>query len=323
MLLYTESECIEMKFIGGDQIFAFKKLFDDGGMLARNCAIEFKGKQFVVGTNDIYVHDTSTKYSVATDAVQERLFDEIGSTNTENVKLFHNEIDSEIWVMYSEANVQDNTIFPLNRAAVFQYENNTWTFFSLPNVSGVDLGVRPPNDVENFTRWDDEETTNVSWDSVITPWSGRNSGFGNQAIVFSSYDQKFFLGDYAQQTDTIEQHVDRFVEKFGVDLSQVAGSEVDRWVHVNRILPIITTTENSSVRFLISGSETQHLAPSFFNEDGTVADGVDEYIFTPDSDYKVDCRQSWSYIAVRLEFLDPEPYQLSQMNFEVTKRGRR
>ena len=37
-----------MNYIGGNLVFSFQKLFNDTGILSRNCAVEFDSKHFVV-----------------------------------------------------------------------------------------------------------------------------------------------------------------------------------------------------------------------------------------------------------------------------------
>jgi hypothetical protein len=329
-LLFTESEVIEMRFVGGSSIFTFKKIFDDGGLLARNCAIEFKGKQFCIGPNDVYVHDTSTKTSVATDKVKARLFDEIGRTNTENIRLMHNEINEEIWILYSEIDIEDGNVFPLTRVAVYSYRHENWTFFTLEGASGIDIGVRPPLDVEVYTAWDDASVENILWDQALTPWSGRSSGFGNLSIIYSSYGDledpdntgAFYLCDHLQETE-VGSHVERYLEKIGIDVSQVAQGEIDRWCYVDRMFPVISAFEGSSVRVLVTGSEFQHQLPVFYNELGVLDPGVEEYIFVPGNDYKVDIRQTWSFLALRIEFTFPTAYEVHVWDYEVKSRGRR
>jgi hypothetical protein len=327
-LLFTESEIVEMKFIGGNEIFSFKKIFDDGGLLSRNCAVEFKGKQFCVGPNDIYVHDTSTKTSVANDVVKDRLFREISQTDTDNVQVVHNEIDDEIWILYSSRRARLSGNYPLDKVAVWDYVDMTWSFFTLRNASGISSGVRPPLDIDLGSDWVDMEASGVRWSDADLPWSGRGSGFGNQGLVYSSYGSGlqndtggFYQADYLTASNTSPE---RFLEKVGIDVSQVAQGEVDRWCSIKRILPVITTFEGATVRFLVTGSEQQHESPRFFNEEtGNVAIGVDEYIFTPSSDYKVDIRQTWSYMAIRIEFLDNVAYEVHSLDMDVTSRGRR
>ena len=333
-ILFTENEVIEMRFVGGDQIFVWDVIFNDGGLLARNCVVEFKGKQFCIGPNDIYIHDTSSKTSVAVGKVKQRLFDEISNTDTNNVRCFHNELNEEIWVMYSDNPFEGGGDFPLNKAAVWNYNNLTWTFFTLDDASGIDVGVRPPEAVSTKTQWDSPESSVIPWDDTKTPWQGRKSGFGNQGIVYSSIGLsedgtpgKFMLCD-SVETST-DEHPERFIEKIGIDLNSVGqGDSIEQWVYLNRILPIITAVDGARVRVLVSGSETQHKRPNFVVEDSDgfevgLFPGVDEYIIDPSLDYRIDVRQSWSYLAYRMEFLDPTHYEIHAIDFECKPRDKR
>ena len=69
-----------MNYIGGNLVFSFQKLFNDTGILSRNCAVEFDGKHFVVVEGDLIVHNGVSKQSVATDIVKRTLFDDLDTT---------------------------------------------------------------------------------------------------------------------------------------------------------------------------------------------------------------------------------------------------
>ena len=48
LLYLQERSTWLMNYIGGNLVFSFQKLFNDTGILSRNCAVEFDGKHFVV-----------------------------------------------------------------------------------------------------------------------------------------------------------------------------------------------------------------------------------------------------------------------------------
>ena len=317
-VLFTEKELVLMEFVGGASIFTFRTIFDDGGLLARNCAIEFKGKQFCIGTNDVYVHDTSTKTSIATDVIKQRLYDEIGSTDTNNVRVHHEELRSEIWTLYSSVQAGDTSgIYPLDRAAVWNYSNNTWSFITLKDASGIYVGVRPESNLDAATSWDGATGSGMIWEDGNIPWSGRETGFGNSSTVYSSYEGSFYLADYLSIAED-GQHLERFIEKVGINVSK----EVDRQSQLTKMLPVISSgiyddNERGRVRLRVTGSMNQNETPDF--------DAIDvlDVTFDPNIDYKVDIRQSWAFYALRMDFIDPVDYQVHSLDCDTRPRSRR
>ena len=310
LILFTEKEVILMKFVGGASIFEFRTIFDDGGILARNCAVEFKGKHFVVGPNDVYVHDTATKKSIATNKVKQRLYDEIGNTSTINVRVHHEELREEIWVLYSSYALGSN-YYPLDRAAIYNYFNETWSFMTLTNATDIVQGINPESNTESSFTWDQAFSEGILGDDVKLPWTGRETGFGNQSTVYSSLDGGFFFADYSQVTAPFE-HLPRFVERVGLD---VGGSEMDTWEHINRILPLFST--EGRVLFEISGSDNQYDVVDFDGED------VLRLVYDPKESYKIDFRKTYRYLAYKITFLDPVTYSLHALDFDTIERSRR
>ena len=73
-----------MEFVGGNFIFAFRKLFTDDGLISQNCAVEVEGKHYCFGPSDIYVHDGTTKQSICDERTKNFVFQGL-NTNKANV----------------------------------------------------------------------------------------------------------------------------------------------------------------------------------------------------------------------------------------------
>jgi len=131
-----------MSFVGGNDIFDFRRLFDTG-VLNVNCVVEFDGKHFVFGSDDIYVHDgTGNKKSIATGRVRKYIFQSLISAESSQAFVVHNRALTEI--MYCYVSNDPNCAFPYkpnsprgcNRAAVYNLDADNWYFYDLPYVTG-------------------------------------------------------------------------------------------------------------------------------------------------------------------------------------------
>ena len=84
--IYKGDSVWAMQFIGGNFIFSFRKVFNDAGVLGKDCVVEFEGKHFVVGVNDVYVHDGTSKQSVISNQIKKKLYSQIDNNYIDKVK---------------------------------------------------------------------------------------------------------------------------------------------------------------------------------------------------------------------------------------------
>ena len=136
-IIYSSDQTWLMEFIGGQFIFQTRKLFNDAGAINQNCVVEADGRHYVFGPNDIYAHDGTTKQSICDERTKSFIFDNLNNDNTDVCFAMHNTNLNEIMFCYMSGDA--DTAFPnanrCNRGAVYNYRNNTWTFYDLPNVS--------------------------------------------------------------------------------------------------------------------------------------------------------------------------------------------
>ena len=128
-IIYKEDSILGMTFIGGSLVFGFPPLFDDMGILARDCAVAFGRKHFVVTNEDIVVHNGIQASSIVDARNRKWFFDnlsEAGRSNTFCVNVRHR---SEIW-----------TFFPMtgagatNMMMIYNYAQQSTTFREIPHV---------------------------------------------------------------------------------------------------------------------------------------------------------------------------------------------
>ncbi|QDH46867.1 hypothetical protein LAh9_143 [Aeromonas phage LAh_9] len=154
-VVYTDKDTYLMDYVGGVFIFNFRKLFSDSGLLAPNCVAEFEGQHFVVAQDDIFIHNGSSRKPVASGRLKEYLINEISGINSQATQVFSNTSRKEIWITYAGTGSigADKTGWSCNKAAVWNWEYDTWSFYDLPQV--YDINMAPP-----------PETDTLSWDQL-------------------------------------------------------------------------------------------------------------------------------------------------------------
>ena len=126
-----------MEFVGGQFIFNTRKLFEDAGVINQNCVVEAEGKHYVFGPFDIYLHDGTSKQSICDERVKSFIYDNLNNQNSDVCFAQHNPTLNEIYFCYMSGD--SDAKFPnanrCNRAAVYNYRTNCWSFYDVPNVS--------------------------------------------------------------------------------------------------------------------------------------------------------------------------------------------
>lgn len=135
-IIYKEDHVWKMQYVGRPSVFGFRQAFEDFGMLARNCALEFRKQHFVVAKGDFIVHNGETWNSVGTQRMRRSVFATMDNSNYVNTFVARNTPFNEIWVFFPE---QGETY--CNLAAIWNYENNTWTIREVPSVCAAQQGL--------------------------------------------------------------------------------------------------------------------------------------------------------------------------------------
>jgi len=201
LIIYKEYSTHALRLVGGNEIFAPRLLLSTSGLFAPRCATPFKDgtRHFCVTSDDIIIHaGTKETRSIAKDRVQNQIFNEIDPTDFGNSHVFENRLTKECWFAYPT----NGNEYP-NRAAIWNYDDDTWTFRDFTGVS-TDVGSL----TETSLLWDAE--TNI-WNTVESTWSTES-----RAKVIFVDRVKAFLLDSTFQFDGVNPTV--FMERTGLSI---------------------------------------------------------------------------------------------------------
>lgn len=180
-LVYSSDQVWLMEFVGGTFIFNFRKLFDDAGVMSQNCIVEVEGKHFVFDFDDIYMTDGNTRQSICDGRVRDYIFNSIDYNKRGEAFVLHNANLEEIYFCYHSGDdlalVQDGD--KCNRAAVYNYKEDTWSFYDLPNVVGG--SVANISSVQSFAT----VPTTLTYANAGGSYLSQESEFKRQALMVS------------------------------------------------------------------------------------------------------------------------------------------
>jgi len=338
-IIYTDRDTFIMDYVGGDYIFNWRKLFSDSGILAPECVTEFEGQHFVVSETDIFVHNGSNRKSIVTGRLKEFLFDDISSVNPKATKVFSLEPKKEIWVCYPGpgTDIQSQTVgkrkisWACTKAAVWNWEYDTWTFYELPSVYDINLGLPQTLDTRNWAQYCGTEAT-PEHDSIIPEgchdlwdnpyhehevWEEFGKTFKKQLIYGASAFGKFYILDegetfhyFTEQGAEVVRPMVSYVERRSLDFDDQEG-ETFRHKFLKAVYPQFTG--KGVVRIYTGGAADPETSPHW--------DGGS--LFVIGEDHKIDCFTNERYVAVKIVDTNEGDWSLTGLDIRYFMEGTR
>lgn len=321
-IIYSSDSIFLMEFVGGQFIFNFRKLFTDAGLISQNCVVEVEGKHYCFGPADIFVHDGTTKQSICDERVKNHIYNNLNNNLANVCFVQHNETLNEIMFCYNSADQQVafTNSDRCNRAAVYNYRNNTWSFYDLPNVSsGTTANV---NSVATYA------TTSLTYNLAGGSYFDQEDNFDRHTLMVgedntgdSITSDKLYAvdlsdeGKLAFQLDT-EATKAPLLERTGLDLDE-AGSAATNYVVVTRLFPQADTVNASdtTMTFEFGASDIPRNTPTY--ETATT--------FNIATDHKIDSRAAGRYLSYRMTLgsSDYKDFEFSGFDINVVQTGGR
>jgi hypothetical protein len=297
-VIYKENTTYLMNFIGGNLVFSFQKLFDDSGVLSRNCVAEYNGNHFVVTNGDIIIHNGVKKQSIATNVVKRTFFEEIDSTNYANTFVTHNKQKNEIWVSYPTVG---STY--CNKALIWNYNTNSFSFRELPEILHIATGIVNPG--TSSVVWSGQSQTWITY-STSENWGQREFNPTETSILMSSTGKtKLFRADNG--FDFAGSDFTMILERKGLTLD----GNTNTVKQIRKITPRFSSTGTAEV-----------FVGSSMTPDGTYTYKTQQTI-NPDTQNKVDARATGKYMAIKFQNTTATTFELNGYDIEYEVLGER
>lgn len=286
-------------------VFNARRIFADEGILRARCFVEIDGRHWVVGLNRIYVHDGFNKQFPADNRVNRFFYGRLGTEGYAFVT--HYPRPSEVVISFGIKGFDQ-----ASEALVYNYRYNVWTRWIFSEDSGVFryLVVGPDFSTE-VPSWNDLLSQGVTWNDLKnTSW---NELFPNQRDripygLNTDADSIYVLDTDDDYGLTPHQLV---IERRDIDFDEVLG-ESEVMVHIKRIVPFFS---GQGVVIVEVGGRNNIAADVVYGPAVT---------FTIGEDYKVDCRQTWRFPAIRITQTSAQGFlSFTGMDVNIQKVSRR
>ena len=143
MFIYSNSSISVMARTGNAAVpLSVRPVTTAYGTLTTDAVIEYDGRHFVVGAQDIYIfggHPGSIQ-SVADGRVRDSFYNRLNPLSIDNTFILRYQQKDEIWICYAN---KDSTGGLVNEALIWNYRKNNWTKRDLQNVVSGDIGPIP------------------------------------------------------------------------------------------------------------------------------------------------------------------------------------
>jgi len=258
MYIYATDSIHIMRLTGNiNAPVSFQPVTDEYGLLTTGGVIEYDGKHFVIGSNDIYVFagNPGDIQSLSDGRVRQYFFENLNPIYEQQLFTLLNHRENEIWVCYPTV---ASLAGECNEALIWNYRDNAWTVRDLDSVTAGDVGPIRGGGIPTAT-------------IALTGNSG-NAGYTNrgkkevQAVTINGSTPKKTVGTKAIKTiavGTFSNFTTDTLEKIDLTLTGDSGPN--------------TVTARSTLTFSSSATFT-------YDRDGsTFLDGGASVIITGDS----------------------------------------
>ena len=295
-IIYAERGVFAMDFIGAPLVFSFREIFSDDGIINRGAVAEFFNKHLVVGNNDIYIHDGNQKQSVVDKRVRRTFFNEVADKRSVFCQTVNDR--SEVWICYADSDAADSQT--ANRALVYNWAQNAFTFMDLPNLRSLTVS--------------EKLDPNGGWDDVSGSWGQSSEYWSNASQTTQANSLRIFGAGYGNSKviQMAETHgaagstINAFVEATKIDLDEVIGKATNNIKQINGIMPQIEGQGTGNVSVGVSSSP----------QDGVTWQSTTSYNI--ETDHKIDVRSSGRYFALRIESTSASDYwRLTGLDIDV------
>ena len=316
-IVYSKDQVWLMEFVGGTFIHNFRKLFSDCGVINQNCIAEVEGAHYVFDHDDIYIHDTHTRQSIVDERVKSYIFGGLNTAKTNRCFVHHNpDLDEVMFCYVSGDDMAEYTNGDrCNRAAVFNYKSQTWSFMDLPNVSSATVGT-----ISSTATYASSTSSYDIGGSYYTQEAGYDSHslfVGQSSSSDGITTDKLYgldLSDSGKLSFPLDAQANKnpYLERTGIDLDEM--SPLSGYKVISKIVPQVDTqNSNKEFNFTFGSSDLIGDTPVYGSS----------ITFNGATDYKIDTRASGRYLSYKMSVADTKDFSFLGFDLDVLTTGRR
>jgi hypothetical protein len=288
LIIYKRSSMYQAKYVGGNNVFNFRKVQSTSGALTRRSVCDVNGMHLVVSDGDIIMTDGSNRRSLGESRVKDWLFNQLDQTNYPNLFCAYNRAQHEVIIGLPTAGAEF-----CNMALVYNVEMDSFGVRDLPDVTHAPVGF--VNDTVDSSGWPDRTET---WSAAVGEWGSSTISTARDSMVFLSADEML------QQDVTTAEVVSAYLGKYSMDFGDSARVKFLRRVHVQ-------ARNNYGTLYVRTGSQMQPNDSINWSSEVTITD----------PEQVVNVFAQGRYISVEVRSAGSDVWKLTGLDMEVELRG--
>jgi hypothetical protein len=319
-VLYCTASVWLMDYVGGNDIYTFRKLFDEVGVINPNCVVQVGGLHYVFDRNDIYVHDGVSPKSIADARVKQFVFDALDFSRVGLCFVQHDAKLTEVRFTYPAGDQYvgfQNPTTGCNRQAVYNYSNDTWTFYDVPNVVGCTKAA-----LLSGASWDTDP--DMTFEGAGGLWISADGDEDRHCLLVGRADPSvglnvpklfgFELLTGGRMTQPVADETVRpaQIERIGIDLD-AQGKNLTQYMHLQAIWPQMSAERPDECFWQFGATDIGNIEP-VWSLPAT---------FDHRSETRIDVNEAGKYLGYRFQCGGTSDFQLSGFDVQLITRGRR
>ena len=288
LIIYKRSAMYQAKYVGGDNVFNFRKLQAASGALTRRSVCDVNGQHLVVTDGDIVLTDGSNRRSLGEARVKDWLFNQLDQTNYPNLFCSYNRAQGEVLIGFpSSGNEFCDT------GLVYNVALDSFGVRDLAAVTHAPVGFI--NDSTESNTWADRTET---WADAVGPWGGSTVSSARDSLVLIHTDEMH------QQDVTDAETVTAYLGKYSMPLGDAARLKFLKRIHVK-------ARANYGTLYVRAGAQMEPNDTITWSDEVTITD----------PEQVVNCFAQGRYLSVEVRSAASDVWKLTGLDLEIEQRG--
>jgi len=238
-VIYKNHATYIMRLVTGQSVMQIEKINVNTGILAKNCVVELNGSHVILTDDDVKIFDGQSTKSIAEKRVKDRIQSTMDKDNFRNSFVVKYAQLNEIWVCWPSKGRE----YP-NTAAVWNYNDNVWTFRDIGNARHLHSGVTA---FKPRLKWAD---ANMLWKDANFSWGAKSQSTVSDNLLKADAATLNYVDD---GEDVLGNAMTCVLEKVSMDLG-----EPDKYKFITKVVPRITAKVGVTIYVQVGTQEDSY-----------------------------------------------------------------
>ncbi len=288
LLIYKRNTTYQAKYVGGNNIFNFRKVMSTSGALTRRSVCDVNGQHLVVADGDIVLSDGNQRRSIGEARVKDWFFNQLDQTNYPNTFCAYNRAQHEVIIGFPTAGAEF-----CNSALVYNVELDSFGVRDLDDIVHAPVGFI--NDTVESNNWADR--TEV-WADAVGAWGGSTVSSARDSMVLIHTDEMH------QQDMTDAETVNATLGKYSMDFGDSARVKFLKRIHVQ-------TKPGYGTLYVRAGGQMEPNDTITWSSEVTITD----------PEQIVNVFAQGRYISVEVRSAGSDVWKVTSLDLEAEQRG--